>query len=49
MSCDFTSFQTVFSHIRTLGGDSERLCAMEPFDFHLRIAIAGPLDQQTGF
>ena len=32
MTCNFTSFQQYFRHIRTTGGaDDERLCTMEPY------------------
>ena len=30
MTCDFTSFRTVFQSYQDDGGDNERLCATEP-------------------
>ena len=50
MPCNIKSFITVFSHIRTIRGDNEGLCATEPgllIQFSLKWVLnPGPLAQQ---
>ena len=54
VTCDFTVFffQQNFSHIRTMGDDNEKLCAMEPRlrlrRFRLERGFSpGPLDHKA--